>query len=97
MTTVGWLPKWTPYCAVTGAVSALLPPAVDLRGGHGDEAPLWIMFMRVAVHLAVLGSFRPAHIDSPRVGVAVPPPLYVSCRFEMLILTVSVVSPFRSI
>ncbi|KAF8874832.1 hypothetical protein BD779DRAFT_1565286 [Infundibulicybe gibba] len=29
--------------------------------------------------------------------VAVPPPLYVSCRFEMLILTVSVVSPFRSI
>ncbi|KAF8896677.1 Alpha/Beta hydrolase protein [Infundibulicybe gibba] len=35
-----------PYCAVTGAVSAMLPPAVDLRGGHGEETPLRIMLMR---------------------------------------------------
>ncbi|KAF8896609.1 hypothetical protein BD779DRAFT_1782670 [Infundibulicybe gibba] len=44
-----------PYCAVTGAVSALLPPAVDLRGGHGNETPLWFMLMRAAAHFGCSG------------------------------------------
>ncbi|KAF8871687.1 hypothetical protein BD779DRAFT_1575368 [Infundibulicybe gibba] len=66
------------------------------------------MFMRVAVHLTVLGSctcsasglmgfFATAHIDSLRVGVAIMPPSYVSRRFEVLILIAFVVFPFRSV
>ncbi|KAF8890493.1 hypothetical protein BD779DRAFT_1518137 [Infundibulicybe gibba] len=45
MTAVGWIPKWTPILCGNWSCVALLPPAVDLRGGHGKETPLWFMFM----------------------------------------------------